>query len=61
MPAKSVAQRRLMAMAEHHPEMINEKNRGVIEMGKEKLHEYASTTEKGLPKHKKKKGFGVGK
>ena len=53
----------MMAIAEHHPEMLNSENRGALAMGKEKLSEYASTKEKGLPKHKgkKSKGYGVGK
>jgi hypothetical protein len=50
MPAKSVAQRRFMAMAEH----------GVIPapegMSKEEMHKFSSTKEKGLPAHVKKKG-----
>lgn len=61
MPAKSKAQRQMMAIAENHPEMLNSENRGVLAMGKEKMHEYASTKEKGLPKRKKAKGYGVGK
>ena len=63
MPAKSKAQRRLMAMAEHHPEQLQGENRGVLEMGKEKLHDFSTTKEKGLPKRKgkKSKGYGVGK
>lgn len=55
MPAGSMAQRRLMAIAEHHPEELYKRNRGVLSMSKSDLHKYASTKEKGLPKHKKKK------
>jgi hypothetical protein len=53
MPAKSVAQRRMMAIAEHHPGEVYEENKGVLKMGKKKLHEFASTKEKGLPNKKK--------
>ncbi len=55
MPAKSEAQRRLMAIAEHHPEKLHKKNKGVAKMSKQQLHDFAATKEKGLPKKKKKK------
>ena len=51
MPAKSVKQRRLMGLAEHHPEKVFKKNRGVLGMSKEDLSDFASTKEKGLPMH----------
>ncbi len=53
MPAKSKAQRKLMAIAQHHPSKVKKKNRGVLKMGKKRLHEFAETKEKGLPKKKK--------
>lgn len=46
MPAKSVAQRRFFGMMEHNPEMA--KKRG-IDMSKEQMHDFAATSEKGLP------------
>ena len=49
MPAVSRAQRRVMAIAEHHPEDLYEENKGVAKMTKKQLHEYAATKEKGLP------------
>lgn len=52
MPAVSEAERRMMAIAEHHPEQLHKRNRGVLSMMKSSLHEYASTPEKGLPKKK---------
>lgn len=58
MPAKSEAQRRLMAIAEHHPEKVFARNRGVLGMSKSKLHEFARTKEKGLPGHKRGSGGG---
>lgn len=51
MPAESTAQRRLMAIAEHHPEEVSAKNRGVLKMSHKELHEFADTKEGGLPKH----------
>ena len=42
MPSKTEKQRRLMAIAEHHPEKLYKKNRGVLKMSKKQLHEFAS-------------------
>ena len=50
MPAKSTAQRRLMAIAAHQPQKLYKKNRGVLGMSKSQLHDYASTSEDDLPK-----------
>jgi hypothetical protein len=44
-----------MAIAEHHPEQIYSKNKGVLKMGKKSLHDFAKTKEKKLPYKKKKK------
>ena len=46
MPAKSKAQRELMAIAEHHPEQVSAKNAGVLKMSQGQLHDFAAT--KGL-------------
>jgi hypothetical protein len=51
MPAVSEKQRKLMAIAEHHPEKLHAENRGVLKMSHQQLHEFAST--KGLGKKKK--------
>lgn len=57
MPAESKAQRQVMAIAEHHPEQLYKRNRGLLAMSKEQLHDFAATKEKGLPqKVKKRKG-----
>jgi hypothetical protein len=64
MPAVSDAQRKMMAIAEHHPEKLHKENKGVLSMSQKQLHEFAST--KGLGKKKKaadtlaraKKAFG---
>ena len=52
MPAKSAAQQRLMAMAEHNPSAVSAKNKGVLKMSHSQLHDFAKTKSKGLPKHK---------
>ena len=56
MPAKSKAMRRAAAVAIHAPEKLYARNRGLRKMDLEDLAHYASTSEKGLPKHTKKKG-----
>lgn len=53
MPAVSKKQRRLLAIAEHHPEEVSAKNRGVLKMSHQQLHDFASTKEKNLPLVKK--------
>jgi len=55
MAAKSKAQQQTMAIAEHQPEKLYSRNRGLLGMSKEQLSEYASTKRKGLPKHKGEK------
>jgi len=52
MPAESKAQRIAMAIAEHHPEDLYARNKGLKEMSHKQLHEFASTPEKGLPSYK---------
>jgi len=54
MAAVSKKQRRAIAIAEHHPSKLYKRNRGILGMTKEQMHDYASTKEKGLPKKKKK-------
>ena len=39
-----------MAIAEHHPEKLYAKNKGLKKMSKKQLHDFATTKEKGLPK-----------
>lgn len=55
MPAKSKAQRIAMAIAEHEPDKLYARNKGMAKMSHEQLHDFATTSEKGLPKHTKKK------
>jgi hypothetical protein len=46
MPAVSDKQRKMMAIAEHHPSKLYKKNKAVLSMSKKQLHDYAAT--KGL-------------
>jgi hypothetical protein len=55
MPAKSVKQRRAMAIAKHQPDKLYKRNKGLKKMSKSQLHDFAKTKEKGLPKKKRKK------
>jgi hypothetical protein len=50
MPAKSRAQQIVMAIAEHHPEKLRAKNKGLLKMSQSQLHDFAATPRKGLPK-----------
>ena len=54
MPATSAKQQMMMAIAEHHPEKLYRKNRGVLKMSKKKLSEFASTKRENLPSAKDK-------
>lgn len=54
MPAVSMKQRRMMAIAEHQPEKLHKRNRAVMAMSQGQMHDFAATSEKGLPKQKKK-------
>ena len=41
MPAETEKQRKMMAIALHHPSKLYKKNRGVLGMGREKLREFS--------------------
>jgi hypothetical protein len=43
MPAVSKKQRMMMAIAEHNPEKLYKRNRKVLRMSKQQLHEYAAS------------------
>ena len=43
MPAKTEKQRKMMAIAEHHPEKLYKENRGVLKMSKEQLGDFAKS------------------
>lgn len=46
MPAKNEKQRVAMAIAEHEPEKLYKRNRGMLKMSKEQLHDFAVKSEK---------------
>jgi hypothetical protein len=48
-PAKSRAQQIATAIAEHHPEKLYERNKGLAQMSKSQLSDFASTSKKNLP------------
>ena len=50
MPAVSVAQRMAMAIAEHNPSKLYSRNRSLLKMSHNQLHEFATTKQNGLPK-----------
>jgi hypothetical protein len=54
LPALSIKQRRAMAIAEHHPGKLMARNRGLLRMTDQQLHEFADTPESGLPEKKRK-------
>lgn len=49
MPSVSDKQQELMAIAEHSPEKVKAKNRGILKMTHKQLHEFAATKHTGLP------------
>lgn len=53
MPAESKDQRIAMAIAEHHPEELYARNKGLTKMSHSQLHDFAATPEKHLPQHVK--------
>jgi hypothetical protein len=44
-----------MAIAEHAPEKLHKANRGLLNMSHQQLHDFAATSERNLPRKKKKK------
>jgi len=53
MPAVSRKQRRAIAIAAHEPEKLYKRNRGLKDMTREQMHEFAKTSEKRLPAKKR--------
>lgn len=49
MPSVSIAQRRAMAIAEHHPSELYARNKSLLGMNHKQLHEFADTKETNLP------------
>lgn len=54
MPSVSKAQQQAMAIALHNPSKLKRRNRGLLDMDKQDLEDFASTPRKGLPKRKKR-------
>jgi hypothetical protein len=50
MPSVSKAQQMAMAIAEHNPSKLYERNKGLLKMSHQQLHDFASTSRKELPK-----------
>lgn len=46
-----------MAIAEHHPEKLYARNRGLLKMSHGQLHDFASTPERGLPERASMRGL----
>lgn len=59
MPATSVAQRKLFAIAEHHPEQLHKENKGLASLSKKTLRDFAAVPEKGLPEHVNQRASGM--
>ena len=60
MPAVSKKQQIAMAIAEHAPNKLYGRNRGLLKMSHKQLHDFAATPRKGLPESapkKKKRGL----
>jgi hypothetical protein len=49
MPSVSKKQAIAMSIAEHAPEKLYSKNKGLLKMSHQQLHDYAATKRKGLP------------
>lgn len=56
MPAVSKAERRVIAIGEHHPDELYPENRGILGMTHQQMHDFASTKETDLPEHVKDSG-----
>jgi hypothetical protein len=61
MPAKSRAQQEAMAIAEHNPGKLYSRNRSLLSMSHDQLHDFAATPRKPFPQYvsKKKRGFKI--
>lgn len=61
MPSTSKAQQEAMAIAEHTPDKLYKRNKGLLKMTKGQLHDFASTPRKNLPKHASKRATTIGR
>lgn len=55
MPSKSVAQEKMMQIAEHAPEKLYARNKGVLSMTHSQIHDFASGSEKDKPQYAPKR------
>jgi hypothetical protein len=60
MPAVSNSQRIAIAIAEHDPDKLYGRNKGLLNMTHAQQHDFAATPSKGLPQHIGKKYYGQG-
>lgn len=51
MPARSKAQQKLFAIAEHNPSALHKNNRSLAILPHKTMHDFAATKRKGLPPH----------
>ena len=54
MPSVSKAQQTAMQIAEHTPGKLYSRNRGLLKMSHQQLHDFATGSEKGKPERKGK-------
>jgi hypothetical protein len=54
MPSVSQKEQKAMAIAEHAPGKLYQRNRGLLKMSHDELHDFAATPRKGLPVRKGK-------
>lgn len=54
MPSKSKKQQIAMAIAEHEPKNLYKRNKSMLNMTDEELHDFSTTKRKKLPKTSKK-------
>ena len=54
MPSVSKAEQQATAIAEHSPGKLYKRNRGLLKMTGQQLHDFAATPRTGLPKRKGK-------
>jgi hypothetical protein len=50
MPSVSAAQQIVMAIAEHNPKKLYKRNKGLLKMSHQQLHDFAATKRSGLPR-----------
>lgn len=59
MPAVSKKQQVAMAIAEHEPSKLYGRNKSLLKMSHQQLHDFAATPRKGLPESAPKKKRGL--